>query len=318
MIGNFIGFLVMVVGVVFFAWVARRAWRAKAALLKWSGTILGGLLALVFLLVSLVTLKGLIQGNRRYQAPVPVIAVAGTPEQIERGRHIADTFCASCHSQTLDLPLTGGLDLGKGLPMNLGTFVAGNLTPAGPLQDWSDGEIFRALRDGIDKDGRKLFFMSIVRGRYMSDEHLQAVIAYLRSQPAVVNKTQDPPDQANLLGVIMFGAGLLPEGKPPIEGAITAPPKGPTVEYGEYLLSYNDCRDCHGEDLKGGVEGQLAPIGWNLELVKNWTLEQFITTLRTGVDPTGYSLSAAMPWKNVGRMDDIELEAIYNYLVNME
>jgi len=317
MIGNLMGLLVIVVGVVFFAWVARRAWRAKNSLLKWSGTILSGLLALVFLLMSVVTINGLIKGNRRYSVPVPDITVAGTPEQIERGRHIADTFCASCHSQTSELPLTGGVDLGKDLPMNLGTFVSVNLTPAGPLKDWTDGEIFRALRDGIDEDGRKLFLMSNVRGRYMSDEDLHAVIAYLRSQPAVVNETQEPPDQANLLGVIMLGAGMLPEGKPPIEGAITAPPKGPTVEYGEYLLSYNDCRDCHGEDLKGGVEGQLAPIGWNLELVKKWTLEQFKTTLRTGVDPNGYELTPAMPWKNVGRMDDVELEAIYTYLVNM-
>ena len=39
-----------------------------------------------------------------------------------------------------------------------------NLTPAGPLKDWSDGEIFRAIRNGIDRDGQVLFAMSGARG----------------------------------------------------------------------------------------------------------------------------------------------------------
>ena len=69
--------------------------------------------------------------------------------------------------------------------------------------------------------------------------------------------------------------------------------------------------------MKGGVEGQLAPIGWNLDLVKNWTLEQFITTLRTGVDPNGYTMSQNMPWQTIGRMDDVELEAMYLYMTSL-
>jgi len=193
-----------------------------------------------------------------------------------------------------------------------------NLTPAGPLKDWTEDEIFRAVRDGIDKDGRTLSVMSTVRGRNLSDEDLLAVIAYLRNQPPVVNDTLDPPDQPNLLAMVMLGAGMLPEGKPPIETVISAPPKGATAEYGEYLFSYDDCRECHGENLKGGVEGQLAPMGWNLELVKAWTEEEFINTLRTGVDPNGYALSASMPWKNIGRMDDVELAAMYAYLMAMD
>ena len=89
------------------------------------------------------------------------------------------------------------------------------------------------------------------------------------------------------------------------------------MEYGEYILSYQDCRECHGENLKGSVEGQLAPIGWNLEMVKGWTKDQFITTMRTGVDPNGYKMSLNMPWQNIGRMDDDELTAVYQYLANM-
>jgi mono/diheme cytochrome c family protein len=159
--------------------------------------------------------------------------------------------------------------------------------------------------------------MANVRVRNLSDEDLHALIAYLRSQPPVVNETQDPPDQPSFLAMLMLGAGLLPEGQPPITGVITAPPKGPTVEYGQYLLNYQDCRGCHGEDLTGGTEGQLAPVGPSLRVVKGWTQEQFLATLRAGVDPGGNVLSDQMPWKALGRMDDEDLMAMYAYLTSL-
>ena len=50
-------------------------------------------------------------------------------------------------------------------------------------------------------------------------------------------------------------------------------------------------------------------------MVKGWKLEEFIATLRNGVDPNGYALdSNRMPWRAIGKMDDEELGAIYAYL----
>lgn len=317
MVGNILGWLLFVVLAVLFGWLVRRAWRAKNAILKWVGVVLSGLLTLVFLAVSVVILIGLVKLYSPRNVTVPDLSVPLTPENIARGEHLANSFCTSCHSPTNELPLIGGLDLAKDIPIPLGSFVSRNLTPGGPLKDYTDGEIFNVLRNGINPQGRVLVFMSTVRARNMSDEDTQAVIAYLRSQPAVDNPTLDPPDQPNLLAVFLSGAGMLPEGKPPTTGVITAPPKGPTVEYGEYIIGYQDCRDCHGEDLKGGKPGQLAPIGWNLEMVKNWTAEQFITTMRTGVDPNGYEIKPVMPWQAIGRMDDIELTAMHAYLVSL-
>ena len=187
---------------------------------------------------------------------------------------------------TNELPLTGGVDLGKDFPMPLGSFVSVNLTPAGPLKDWSDGEIFRALRNGIDRDGQVLSVMSGARGRHLSDDDVQAVIAYLRSQPAVANETPLPPDQFGPLALILVGAGVIPEGEPPITQAIAMPPKGPTAEFGKYILSYQDCVVCHGADLTGGKPGQLAPVGPNLSAVKGWTREQFITRCAPASIPT--------------------------------
>ena len=163
-----------------------------------------------------------------------------------------------------------------------------------------------------------MIIMSTFRGRNLSDEDTMAVVAYLRSQPATEHATLTPPDQPTILGLILLGAGMIPEGPAPYDGVITAPPKDATKAYGEYILGYQDCRECHGEDLHGGVPGQLAPVGPSLLVVKGWTLDQFISTLRTGVDPIGEELNPGeMPWKNIGRMDDTELTAMYMALKDL-
>jgi mono/diheme cytochrome c family protein len=317
MLGNILIWLVIVAAAAGLGWLAWRAWHAKKQVVKWIGGIVSSLLTAVVALVGIFMLIGLVKFHAPRSAPMPDLTVAGTPEQVARGEHLANSFCASCHSTTNQLPLTGGVDLGKDFPMPLGSFVSVNLTPAGPLQDWSDGEIFRAIRNGIDRDGQVLFAMSGARGRHLSDEDIQAVIAYLRSQPATTNETPLPPDQPNALALILVGAGVIPEGEPPITQAISMPAKGATAEFGEYILSYQDCVLCHGDDLTGGTPGQLAPLGPNLSVIKNWTQQQFIDTLRTGVDPNGHALNAQMPWQNVGRMDDEELSAVYAYITGL-
>jgi mono/diheme cytochrome c family protein len=248
-------------------------------------------------------------------APAPDLKVGGTPEQIQRGQAISDGFCSACHSKTGTL--TGGLDIGKDFPVSVGSFVSSNLTPAGQLSHWSDGDIFRAIRNSIDRDGRWLMIMSYTNAGNLSDDDIRAVIAYIRSLPAEGKPTEDPPDHLNPLGVMMLGAGMLPKGKPVSIGVVTAPHKSPTLQYGEYILSYQDCRACHGDKLTGGVPGQLGPLGPDLNLVKGWKLEEFIATMRTGVDPNGHELSKQMPWRPIGRMGDEDLHAVYEYLTHL-
>ena len=81
-----------------------------------------------------------------------------TPGRIARGKVVADGFCSACHTKTG--VLTGGLDISQDFALPIGSFVSSNLTPAGPLKHWSDGEIFRAIRNGVDADGRWLTIMS--------------------------------------------------------------------------------------------------------------------------------------------------------------
>ncbi len=311
MIGNLIGLVVLIALAVFFAWLTRRAWRSKRGPIKWVGVVLAGLPTLLLGLLSVFAAVGMGKIYTPRGSPAPDITVAGTAEQIARGEHLAYAFCAICHSLDNQLPLSGGRDVGKDSPVPVGELIAANLTPGGRLKDWSDGETFRAIREGIDRDGRPLITMSALSTRNLSDEDLQAVIAYLRSQPAIQNET--PPDNPNLLFAIFSGAGLVPEPKP-ITGAVVAPPLGATADYGEYIVSYAGCRDCHGANLRGGGGG-LTPAGPNLEVVTGWTQDQFIATMRTGVDPGGHALDPRqMPWESIGKLDDVELLALYEYL----
>ena len=110
---------------------------------------------------------------------------------------------------------------------------------------------------------------------------------------------------------------MLPDAKQVAHGVIAAPTKAPTAEFGEYILSYQDCRECHGKALTGGVPGQLPPLGPDLNVVKVWSFDQFAATMRTGVDPTGHELGKEMPWRPIGRISDDELRAIYEYLTHL-
>jgi cytochrome c553 len=260
---------------------------------------------------SVLAIAGMIKATSR-SAPVPHLRITGTREQIVRGEALADSFCGACHSKLA--PLTGGMDVGKELTVPVGSFVSSNLTPAGMLSHWTDGEIFRAIRNSVDADGNWLTIMSYTNSSRLSDADIESLIAYIRSRPVAGAQTPNPPDHFNLLGLVMLGAGMLPSGSPVFTGVISAPHKSPTAQYGEYILSYQDCRACHGPELTGGVPGQIAPLGPGLQLVKDWKLQEFIATLRTGTDPTGRHLSELMPWRVLGRMDDEELTAVYEYL----
>ena len=312
---NLILLAALLAGAVLFACLSLRFRQVKEISLRWLGAGLTGLIAIVLFLTCLAASVGHYNQYYSRRAPVPELRVEGGDEHIQRGRAIADSFCGGCHSTTG--AFTGGKDIGKHLPVYLGAFISSNLTPAGPLKQWSDGQIFRAIRNGVDAEGRRLMIMSLTNAGNLSDDDIGALIAYIRRLPAVGAATPEPPDQLNLLGLVMVGTGQFPSGKLVKTGVVMAPLKAPTVQYGEYILSYQDCRECHGQQLTGGVQGQWAPVGPGLGLVADWSREQFIATLRTGKDPSGHELGETMNWRTFGKMDDDELGAIYEYLAHM-
>src|SRR5690349_21444503 len=122
------------------------------------GMILGGLVALIIVLILGIYINAQRQLGARFNNPVTEVTVARTPDQVTRGAYLVGTFggCVGCHSSNLTAnpPVLDGSHLAE--LADLGDFNAPNLTPAGPIKDWSDGQLIRAIREGIDADGRPL------------------------------------------------------------------------------------------------------------------------------------------------------------------
>lgn len=316
MLVNLLSILILFLLTLFLAWLVIRTVRSNRSRLRWPALIFSGILALIFGLVTILTAKGIYMFYFPINTPLQYTEVEGTAEQAARGEHIAGYTCVSCHALNDDLPLTGGTDLNRESPIPIGPLIPYNLTPGGPLKDWNEAEIFRAIRNGVDKEGRPLIAMANLPFRNLSDEDILAVAAYLKRQPATTNEIQGG-DQPNLLFAFFAGAGLLPKFDP-VSGQLTGPAKGPTVDYGQYIVSFLGCRDCHGSDLSGGKGGAFSPVGPNLRIVKGWSREQFIQTIRTGRDPYGHALDPVrMHWKDYAHMDDDDLTALYLYVTSL-
>lgn len=311
MLTNALTWLALLLVAVLLFWLAKRALRLRNPGARWGLALVAVIPAVAF--TAAVGLIGF--GYVKMYMPRSVAALTlettSTPERIARGAHLARTTCVACHSTNGELPLSGGIDLSAHSPLPIGTIVPPNLTPGGPLKSWSDIEIAQAIRNGQHKSGRALFVMPTSL-RNLSDEDVASLVAFLRSQPAIQNETPDLA--ASPLIAAFVGIGMVDIGAPPVEGKIAAPPKQPHATYGEYVLSYQDCQSCHGEDLNGVPEG-LGPATPSIHgAIRGWTAEQFIQTMRTGIDPGGHPIQDPMPWQMLGEMDDTELTALYHYL----
>ncbi len=86
-------------------------------------------------------------------------------------------------------------------------------------------------------------------------------------------------------------------------------------------MTFAACKFCHGENYAGGQirdadpgsqpAANLTPAGD----LADWSETDFITTLRTGVMPSGETLdNEFMPWKVFGNMSDEDLGSIFMYL----
>lgn len=318
-----VGILFLVGLSVLLGFLTRRAWRIKSRLLRWGGVVGAGLLTLIPVVLLGLALRGFYWLNERHANPVADRRVAGTPAQIARGEQLAHA-CVSCHAPGDQLPLSGVNFAAKFDLPPLGTLYAPNLTPGGNIDDWTDGEVVRAIREGVHKTGRSLLIMPASSYRNMSDDDVQAIVAYLRSQPATGGPT--PTNQFNLIGALFLNLSDFRTAQAPV-GRVTAPPPG-TPEYGQYLVDILECRSCHGDRLQGKADNGLpGPTpGPNLtQIVPQWTEEQFLHFFNTGelpgggtvpilTLPSGFS-EPRMPWPSVrAATTDDELKAMYAYL----
>ncbi len=287
------------------------------SIFKWLGIALGGLLGLFALVALVIMLVSNTRLGRSYTIDPEPIEVSMDEETIVRGEHLAIIRgCTDCH----------GTDLSGAPVMDdpaLGAIYATNLTRGvgGVGNDYSDEALGRAIRHGIDAEGKGLLIMPSQEYFVLSDADLGAIIAYVRSRPPSDQVIPEP--SLRLLARAMYLAGQLP----PIAAEIIDHEalRPPVIEievsvgYGEYLAT--GCAGCHGLDLAGGpVPGRPPdfPPAANLTPASNlasWDEAGFIDALRTGVTPNGKVLEAeVMPWPATAQMTDLELRALWAYL----
>lgn len=304
-----------------------------------------GLLAVIVLVVGAAALYvGVVLPAKR---PASTEKIEATPERLARGKYLTEHVggCLHCHS---------GVDTGKwGLPAREGAVgagagfcwdatigFAGKLCPSNITSDpetglgrWTDGEILRALREGVRADGTALFpIMPYQSLSGLSDEDARAMVAYLRTLAPVKNpvpaRMLEPP-----LNVIVK---LMPK---PLEGPVAAPDRQDKVAYGKYLVRIAGCEGCHtpvnerheplpGMAFAGGQEFKF-PWGGSVRSsnlspddtgIGAMTREGFISLFKAYADPAARAIevdpkeNTVMPWLVFSGMTEEDLGAIYDYL----
>src|SRR5881396_2014113 len=123
--------------------------------------IIGALVVLAAVIAGAIVLRGWSLAEIKQHRRVPDLRAATDTASIARGRHLAAIACAGCHGPTHDEPLSGGSENFLAIDSThvLGTLWAPNLTPGGVLAHARDGEVARALREGIGADGHALLIM---------------------------------------------------------------------------------------------------------------------------------------------------------------
>lgn len=295
--------------------------------LRFIGIALGGLLALLLVAAAVLSFVGGSRLNRHHEVAVADLRIPlGDEAAIARGRHLVQAVmgCHGCHGDSLQ----GGVLVDEPA---MATIYASNLTAGGGGvgATYSDEDLIRAIRHGVNPQGRGLMIMHSDAYNNLGAEDLGALVAYLRSVAPVDNIV--PKTRVGVLGRIFVALGMFDREAVPllpaeiIDHAAPLPPTpapAVTAEYGRYLVSLALCRMCHGPGLSGGPPLEdgtpPAPNIASYAAPGVWTDAQFLTTIRTGRTPAGKSLDAEqMPWQVYGRMTDDELLAIWRYIASL-
>jgi cytochrome c2 len=280
-------------------------------------------------------------------SPAQDLKINVTPELVKRGEYLFNNVCAcaDCHSSRDYSKYTGPLVQGTlgqggfaftedfGLP---GTFYAKNITPAN-LSSWTDGEIFRAITEGVDKNNEPIFpLMPFLSFGKMDKNDIYAVIAYVRTlQPIENNVAASKPS---------FPMNLIMRTIPQKNDLQPIPDKSNSVEYGKYLVNASGCNDCHTPQEKGEFKmdkylsgGQEFKLPGNIIVrpanitphrptgIGDWTREQFIKKFKSFKMPEYVApevkeggFNTIMPWTFFAGMSEEDLGAIYDYLMNVK
>jgi mono/diheme cytochrome c family protein len=274
--------------------------------------------------------------------PAPDLLIEPTADRVARGEYLAHHVspCMDCHStrdwSKFSGPLVPGtlgrggevFDQRFGFP---GTFISRNITPAG-VGAWSDGELYHAITAGVSRDGSALFnLMPYANYGRMDPEDVKAIIAYVRTLPAITNNV--PAHEADFPVNILLN--MFPQKATPT----TRPAPTDVVAYGGYLVNAAGCGECHTKSERGKKVGLPFAGGFEFHLgdgnivrsanitphetgIKALTREAFLARFKAFADPAAVpvvdmakgEMQTVMPWTMFAGMTEQDLGAIYEYL----
>jgi len=296
-----------------------------------------------FLLVALGALLTYVKAALPDVGEAQDLRIEYTAERVARGKYLATsvTVCMDCHSKRdwtqFSGPLTPGT-LGQGgerfdqrlrLP---GVFVSKNITPQG-IRRYSDGELFRVITTGVNKEGEAMFpLMPYPYYGRMDPEDIYSIISYVRSIPPIDNAVEPShPDFP-----MNFIINTIPR---PAEHQ-KRPDKSDQVAYGAYMINAAACAECHTPVDKGQIVDALKYSGGREfpfadgSIVRSanitsdektgigkWTEEMFIQKFKVYADSNYVfekikvgEFNSWMPWTMYAGMDRDDLAAIFHYL----
>jgi len=312
-------------------------------ILKWVGIVIGGL---ILIFAGFITYVNLALPN----IEVEEITVDITPERIVRGEYLAHHVmaCFDCHSKRhtdiYSFPIdfnslgAGAVAFDEKLGISVGSFYPANLTPFN-LGDWSDGEIYRALVNGVGKKGNALFpMMPYMNYSKLAKEDIYSVIAYLRTLEPVEAESPESVVNSFAFGTVM--KLFFPQDPQHQE----IPSKNNMLKYGEYITTAASCADCH-TPIKSGKPILDSAFAGGFELttlsgkkvrtanitpdkktgIGNWTKEYFLSRFAEYRDSsiqnkeiTDSDFHTEMPWIQYAGMSDEDIIAIYTYLMSLK
>ncbi|GAB3250779.1 hypothetical protein GCM10027347_08760 [Larkinella harenae] len=284
-------------------------------ILKWAGIVLGSIILLLIVFYAVVYFQTESRANKVYDVKLQSLPIPTDSASYTLGKHIAGIRgCQECHGNDL----SGQVFADETSP--LGLLYTANLTPGKGGISYTDQDWIRALRHGLGKDNKSLWFMpSHEVSAPLSNQDMGALICFLKSQPPV-DKTH-PAKELKPLGRLLTFLGEFPmfPAEAINHAAIPVEVMTPAIDlaYGKYLAV--TCSGCHGANFKGGPghspgEPRIADLTQTGNVGK-WTSDDFVATIRTGKTPDGRILSDFMPWKYLSKTyKDDELKAIYLFL----
>jgi mono/diheme cytochrome c family protein len=256
---------------------------------------------------------------------------------IARGKYVfGATGGCGCHTEPgKGKPINAG---GRKIDAPFGTVYATNITPDREtgIGTWTDEQIITATRLGRRPNGERIVpvhpFMAF---NGMAEGDLKALVAYLRTVPAV--KKQNQPKR---ITVPLFESVFLPAWLAAFAPRETPPPAAPTsgLARGEYLVkAVGHCGECHtprgvtqavdnsrflAGNPKGPENTEVPNITPDPQTGLKWSLEEIADYLATGNKPDGDVAGSLMlevisgPGGSVGYKDmtKADLTAIAQYI----